>query len=72
MRGHIEKRHKGSWTVVIDRGRNPITQKRERIYRSVDGPKREAEKVMNELLYQLQTGTYIDPSNITIAEYFDR
>ena len=72
MRGHIEKRHKGSWTVVIDRGRNPITQKRERIYRSVDGPKREAEKVMNELLYQLQTGTYIDPSNITIAEYFER
>ncbi|MGS0765309.1 tyrosine-type recombinase/integrase [Syntrophomonas curvata] len=70
MRGHLEKRSKGSWTVVIDRGRNPVTQKRERIYKSVDGPKREAEKVMNELLYQLQTGTYIDPTNITVGEYF--
>lgn len=69
MKGHLEKRGKGSWTVVIDRGRNPITNKRDRIYKSITGPKREAEKVMNELLYQLQTGTYIDPTNISVAEY---
>lgn len=72
MRGHIEKRGKGSWTVVIERGRNPITNKRERIYKSVTGPKREAEKLMNEMLYQLQTGTYIDPSNLTVGEYLHR
>lgn len=72
MRGHLEKRSKGSWTIVIDRGKNPVTGKRERIYKSVEGPKREAEKVMNELLYQLQTGTYIDPTNITVAEYLER
>lgn len=70
MKGHIEKRGKGSWTVVIDQGRNAISNKRERIYKSVAGPKREAEKVMTELLYQLQTGTYIDPTNITVGEYF--
>ncbi|MDD3889961.1 MAG: hypothetical protein PHT79_11605 [Syntrophomonadaceae bacterium] len=70
MEGHIEKRGKGSWTVVIDQGRNAISNKRKRIYRSVTGPKREAEKVMTELLYQLQTGTYIDPTNITVGEYF--
>lgn len=69
MHGHLEKRSKGSWTIVIDRGRNPLTQKRERLYKTIDGPKREAEKVMNELLYQLQTGTYIDPANITVGEY---
>ncbi len=69
MRGHLEKRSKGSWTIVIDRGKNPVTGKRERIYKSVEGPKREAEKVMTELLYQLQTGTYIDPTNITVGEY---
>jgi integrase len=72
MRGHIEKRRKSSWTIVIDRGRNPITNKRERIYKSVTGPKREAEKLMNEMLYQLQTGTYIDPSNLTVGEYLHR
>jgi hypothetical protein len=27
---------------------------------------------MNELLYQLQTGTYIDPTNITVTEYLER
>ncbi len=69
MRGHLEKRRKNSWTIIIDRGRDPITKKRDRIIKSVEGPKREAEKIMNELLYQLQTGTYIETNNLTLAQY---
>jgi len=69
MKGHLEKRGKGSWTIVIDRGRNPITNKRERIYKSVAGRKQVAEKVMVEILHQLETGTYIDPTNITLGQY---
>ncbi|MEN6326044.1 MAG: tyrosine-type recombinase/integrase [Syntrophomonas sp.] len=70
MKGHIEKRYKDSWTIIIDIGKNPITKKRDRVIKSVKGPKREAEKVMNELLYQLQTGTYVEVTNLTVAEYF--
>jgi integrase len=71
MRGHLEKRSKGSWTIVIDRGKNPVTGKRERIKKAVKGPKREAEKVMNEILHKLQTGTYVETSNLTVGKYFE-
>ena len=54
MKGHIEKRTKGTWTVVIDQGRNPISKKRDRIYKSVSGPKREAEKLMQNLDVRIQ------------------
>lgn len=70
MQGHIEKRRKDSWTIIIDTGKNPVTQKRDRIAKSVKGPKREAEKVLNEMLYQLQTGTYVEVTNLTVAAYF--
>lgn len=69
MRGHLEKRYKNSWLIILERGKDPITKKRDRIFKSVEGPKREAIKVMNELLYQLQTGTYIKTNNLTLAEY---
>jgi integrase len=72
VRGHLEKRYKSTWTIIIDVGHNPVTKKRDRIIRSVKGPKRAAEKVMNEILYQLQTGTYIEPSNLTVGEYLER
>ena len=41
MRGNIEKRSKTSWTVVIEKGKDPVTGKRDRIYKAVKGPKRE-------------------------------
>ena len=71
MRGHLEKRYKSSWTIVIDAGQDPVTNERTRIIKSVKGPKREAEKIMNEMMYQLQTGTYIEVTDLTVAEYFD-
>lgn len=27
MRGHLEKRHESSWTIVIEAGQNPATGK---------------------------------------------
>jgi integrase len=71
MQGHLEKRGKDSWTIVIDKGRNPITNKRERIKKAVKGTKPEVQKVMNEMLHKLQTGTYIETHNLTVAEYFN-
>jgi integrase len=65
----LEKRYKNSWMIIIERGKDPVTKKRDRIFKSVEGPKREAEKIMNEMLYQLQTGTYVETNNLTLAEY---
>lgn len=72
MRGHLEKRYKSTWTIIIDVGLNPVTKKRDRIIQSVKGPRRVAEKVMNEILHQLHTGTYIEPSNLTVGEYMEK
>lgn len=71
MQGHLEKRGKDTWTIVIDTGKNPITNKRDRIRKAVKGTKPEVQKVMNEMLHKLQTGTYIETHKLTVGGYFD-
>jgi len=53
MTGHIEKRGMDSWTIVINLGKDPLTGKRKRMSKVVNGPKREAQRVMFEMLRQL-------------------
>lgn len=72
MTGHLEKRNKNSWRIVIEIGRDPQTGKRKRISRSVKGNKKQAEKVMHRLLHELEQGTYIEPSEFTLGDYLRR
>ena len=44
MRGHITKRSKDSWAIVLDAGRDPASGKRRQQWHTVKGTKREAEK----------------------------
>ena len=44
MRGHIKQRSKGSWSIVLDLGRDPSTGKRKQQWVTVRGTKKEAEK----------------------------
>ncbi|MGB9866578.1 MAG: tyrosine-type recombinase/integrase [Bacillota bacterium] len=69
VRYHLEKRYKSSWTIVIDVGIDPATGKRKRITRSVKGTKRQAEQVAQQLVAELQQGTYVKPQKITLADY---
>ncbi len=71
MRGHITKRSKGSYTVVLNLGRSPETGKRKQQWVNVKGTKREAEKRLSELLVQLDNGTYITPKKTTFADYLE-
>jgi integrase len=72
MRGHIVKRYKNSYTVVLNLGIDPTTGKRKQQWISVKGTKKEAEKRLAELLHQLDTGTFMKPSKTTLAEFFER
>jgi integrase len=36
------------------------------------GTKKDAERELNRLLHELDTGAYIDPSRLTVAEYLDK
>lgn len=69
MRGHIRKRGRSSWSIVLCLGRDPITGKKKYQWQSVKGTKREADKRLAELLHQLDTGGYVKPSKLTVAEF---
>lgn len=77
MRGSIIKRTKTSWSLVVDQGRDPITKKRKQkwIKFQLDPSKNTRENMtlanakLAELLHQLDKGTYVDASKVTLIEY---
>ena len=71
MRGHIVKRYKGSYTIVLNLGVDPATGKRKQQWISVKGTKKEAERRLADLLHQLDTGTFMKPSKTNLAEYLE-
>src|SRR3990172_3988024 len=72
MRGHIRRRGKGSWAVVVDLGRDPRTGKRRQLWRSVKGRKREADALLLHLLHQRDLGVDEPPAKLTLGEYLTR
>ena len=71
MKGHIRKRSARSWTIVVDIGRDPVSGKRQQKWQTVQGTKRDAERVLRETLSALDKGIYIQPSNKTISEWLN-
>lgn len=71
MASHIEKHKlkngKYCWRVIVEMG--IADGKRKRIYRNVHGTKKEAELLMASLVSELNNGTLIEPSKITVAAY---
>jgi integrase len=72
MKGHIRSRGKQSWQIIFDIARDPGTGKRRQHRETVKGTKREAETRLRELLHSLETGVYVKPSKITLAEFLER
>ena len=72
MRGHIKQRSKGSWSIVLDLGRDPSTGKRKQQWVTVRGTKKEAESKLAELQHQLNSGGYIKPSKETFGAFLQR
>lgn len=69
MKGHIRQRSKGSWSLVIDVGRDEETGKRHQRWHTVKGTKRDAERALREILHSLERGTYVAPSTLTVGEW---
>src|SRR5512136_543961 len=72
MRGHIVKRGKNSYTVVLNMGKDPSTGKRKQQWVSVKGTKKDAEKRLSEMLHQIDTGSFIKPGRTTLRDYLER
>lgn len=69
MRGHITKRSKSSYTIVLELGRDPASGKRKQQWITSQGTKKDAEKKLAELLNQLNNGVFIKPNKTTLTEY---
>jgi integrase len=68
MKGHLEERGKDRWYIVLELGRDADGKRRRRRV-TFDGKKTAAEKELVRLLRQLDTGTYLEPDRVTVAEY---
>ena len=73
--GSYRKRYRADgshfWQITIELPKDPISGKRVRRYRSVDGSKKDAERAMHEFIREIEKGYYMTDSKITIAEWLD-
>lgn len=68
--GSIRQRPDGTWEARFSTGRDPGTGKR--IRKSVYGKTQaEVRKKMNSAIHEVDTGTYTEPSRLTVAEWLD-
>jgi integrase len=70
MIGNITRRGKNSWRLKYEAGeRDPVTGKRRTRFVTVRGTKKAAQAELVRLLGEVNSGTAVDPSKATIAEY---
>lgn len=71
LKGYIRKRG-SSYEVIAYLGRDTTTGKKKYKSHAVRGTKKQAEAKLAQLLHELNTGAYVEPSKLTSGEYLDR
>ena len=74
--GHIRKRitqdGKASYQVIVESDKDPLTGKRQRQYRTVNGTKKEAEAVLDRMKAELDGGeAVLKPSALKLSDWLD-
>ena len=68
--GNITRRGKSSWRLKFEAGeRDPVTGNRKTRFVTVRGTKKDAQRELVRLLADVENGTSVDPSSVTIAEH---
>jgi len=67
MKGHV-KRRGSTWTIVYDLGRD-IDGKRQQKWKGGFKTKKEAEARLNKVLHEINSGAYVEPKRISVADY---
>lgn len=70
--GHVRKKTvsgKPRWYVTIEGGRDPATGKRRQRSLGGYGTKTEATKALRDSLGRMDTGTFVEPSKLTLGQY---
>jgi integrase len=70
MSGNITRRGAHSWRLKFEAGEpDLLTGKRQTRYVTVRGTKKDAQRELTRLLAEIENGTAVDPSRVTVAEY---
>ncbi len=68
--GNITRRGKSSWRLKSEAGeRDSVSGKRQTRYVTIKGTEKDAQRELVRLLAEVENGTSVDPSSVTIAEY---
>jgi integrase len=68
MAGQLIERGERRWLVRVFLGRD-ASGKRRYHNKTIRGTKKDAQRYLNKVLTEVDTGTFIEPSNATVAEY---
>jgi integrase len=72
MKGHITKRSPGSWSIVINLGKDETGKRRQKWYTFHCQKKGDAEAEMARILHELATGSAIETKRMSVADYLER
>ena len=61
-----------TWQITIELPKDPITGKRIRKYRTVQGTRKEAERAKFEFIKEIENGIYVDNNKICITEWIQK
>ena len=61
-----------TWQITIELPKDPITGKRIRKYRTVQGTRKEAERAKFEFIKEIENGIYVDNNKISITEWIQK
>ena len=65
----VGKNGEVTYQLVFEVGTDPMTGKRQRIYRTVKGTKKQALAVMDKMKVEIERGYYHDPSTMKLADW---
>ncbi len=69
MKGHIRQRAKGSWEIFYDMPADTVTGRRRQKSQTVKGKKRDAQRVLHEVVISLEQGAYVKPNKVTLGDW---
>ena len=71
--GHVRKRTTKSgittYQVIVEEESSFANGKRKRYYKTIQGGKKQAEKVMRDMIHELETKTFVKDNRITVQDF---
>jgi integrase len=72
MKGHVQKRGENTWRLHIFVGRHPVSKRPIYQTRTFHGPKKEAERLLRELVRDYELGRVSEPSRQSLWEFLEQ